>query len=83
MRKEKVEKKPAEELRVKKEPPSAIVVTKAKSFHKKRKGRGFSIDELKEVGLNPYKARKLGLPVDLRRRTKHKENVEALKKWLK
>ena len=50
---------------------------------KKRKGRGFSRNELKEVGLSLGIALKMGIPVDKMRRTKHVENVEALRHWLK
>jgi len=48
-----------------------------------RKGRGFSLGELREAGLTPEKARKLGLYVDKRRKTVHPWNVEALKNYLK
>jgi large subunit ribosomal protein L13e len=48
-----------------------------------RIGRGFSIGELKEVGLNVKKARKLGLYIDERRRSIHKENIEILKEFIK
>ena len=46
---------------------------------KKRSGKGFSKGEVKKAGLNPVDARKMGLPVDPRRRTVHDENVEAVK----
>ncbi len=49
---------------------------------KQRLGKGFSLDELKKVGLKPKQALKLGIPVDTRRRTVHEENVEKLKKLL-
>jgi large subunit ribosomal protein L13e len=45
-------------------------------------GKGFSLEELREVELNPGEARHLGVPVDLRRSTSHPENVESLKGWL-
>ncbi|KPV63042.1 MAG: 50S ribosomal protein L13e [Candidatus Bathyarchaeota archaeon BA1] len=48
-----------------------------------REGRGFSRDELMEAGLDFRQALKLGIPIDLRRKTKHKENIKALKKYLK
>ncbi|MEM2281820.1 MAG: ribosomal protein L13e [Candidatus Bathyarchaeia archaeon] len=49
---------------------------------KQRLGKGFSLDELKKVGLNLKQALKLGIPIDTRRRTVHEENVEKLKKFL-
>lgn len=48
---------------------------------KVRTGRGFSLGELTEAGLNVGEARHLGVPVDTRRRTTHQENVESLKAW--
>lgn len=47
-----------------------------------RKGRGFSRKELKEVGLNPKSALRLGIPIDKRRKTKHEENVKLLEQYL-
>jgi len=44
-----------------------------------RAGRGYSLGELKEAGLDPRIARKSGVPVDVWRQTKHPENVEQLK----
>lgn len=49
---------------------------------KRRLGRGFSPDELKEAGLTAADARTLRLPVDRKRRTSHEENVDALKAHL-
>lgn len=44
-----------------------------------RNGRGFSIAELKEAGLDPRTARKHGVPTDEWRSTKYDENIEQLK----
>jgi large subunit ribosomal protein L13e len=49
---------------------------------KVKTGKGFSIDELKEAGLNAGEARHLGVPVDQRRSTSYPENVEALNEWV-
>jgi len=45
-----------------------------------RKGRGFSLDELKEANISLKQALSFGIPVDLRRSTKYDENVQKLKK---
>jgi len=45
-------------------------------------GKGFSIDELREAGLNVGEARHIGVPVDQRRSTSYPENVEGLKEWV-
>jgi len=46
---------------------------------KRRPGKGFSPDEIKEAGLDAGSARKLGIPVDRKRKTSREENIEALK----
>lgn len=48
-----------------------------------RPGKGFSLAELEEAGITPQQARKLGIYVDKRRRSKHPWNVEALKRYLR
>ncbi len=48
-----------------------------------KRGRGFSIEETKQVGLTIDDARRMGVLVDLRRKTAHPENVEALKQYMK
>jgi ribosomal protein L13E len=57
--------------------------TVLKKSGKTRKGRGFSREELKEAKLNFHEALRLHLPVDTRRKTKHNENVKALKHLLR
>jgi large subunit ribosomal protein L13e len=48
-----------------------------------RPGRGFSLAELKEVGLDARKARTRGIPTDVWRDTKYEDNVEQLKTFVK
>jgi len=50
---------------------------------RKRRGKGFSQEELKKTGLNLREAAKLGIPVDCRRKTIHKENVDIIKSLLR
>ena len=47
-----------------------------------RKGKGFSRSELREAGLDSKQALKLGVPIDLRRKTKREENIKILKQYL-
>jgi len=44
-----------------------------------RKGRGFSIKEVREAGLTLHEAKRLGALIDKRRRTSHTQNVQLLK----
>lgn len=48
---------------------------------KPRKGKGFSREELRKAGLSFREAFKLGIPIDIRRRTIHKENVKAVRSF--
>jgi ribosomal protein L13E len=44
-----------------------------------RNGRGYSLDEIKEAGLERRVAQRHGVPVDVWRKTKLAENVEQLR----
>ena len=48
-----------------------------------RKGKGFSKGELRDVGIDFKQALKLKVPIDLRRKTKHEDNVKTLKQHFK
>ena len=50
-----------------------------KPDERQKVGRGFSREELKKAGVNLQEARTIELPIDMRRRTAHVENVEAIK----
>ena len=43
-----------------------------------RIGRGYSIGELLEAGINPRLARNSNIPLDRLRKSAHKENIEQL-----
>ncbi len=63
-----------------------MTFTKPKVFKKNGKqrcGKGFSREELKKAGLSFKEALRLGIPVDSRRRTSHKENVKGARAFLK
>jgi large subunit ribosomal protein L13e len=47
-----------------------------------RTGKGFSISEVIDSGINVGEARHLGIPVDQRRNTSHSENITALKELI-
>lgn len=69
------------------EPPKPIVLTplirKGKySTAKPRDGKGFSLGELKEAGISKEQAKALGIYIDERRRSVHKENIEMLKQFI-
>ena len=50
---------------------------------KKRGARGFSREELGKLGIGTHQALKLKLPIDLRRRSIHEENLAFLRQQLK
>jgi ribosomal protein L13E len=54
-----------------------------KKYRKQRYGKGFSREELKKAGLSLREAHKLSIPVDSRRKTAHKENVNTIERFLK
>jgi large subunit ribosomal protein L13e len=47
-----------------------------------RPGKGFSLCELSKAGLTPGDAKRLGIPVDPRRRSCHEWNVKLLESFL-
>jgi len=46
-----------------------------------RVGRGFSVGELLGAGFPERLAARLGVPVDVRRRSVLEENLQSLRKW--
>jgi predicted flap endonuclease-1-like 5' DNA nuclease len=48
-----------------------------------RRGRGFSLQELKQAGIGLADARWMAIPIDTRRKTHHKENVKSLQDYVK
>jgi len=48
-----------------------------------REGKGFSRGELREVGMDFKQALRLTIPIDLKRKTKHEDNIKTLKQHLK
>jgi large subunit ribosomal protein L13e len=42
-------------------------------------GKGFSPTELKKAGVNKQQAKRIGLPVDVKRKTAHEQNVVTIK----
>ncbi len=47
-----------------------------------RRGKGFSLSELEAVEITAGEAKKMGIPVDTRRKSSHDENIETLKDFL-
>ena len=56
----------------------AIVKRRLKGVIRVREGRGYSLAELREVGLDGFRAAQKGVTIDKFRRTKHEENVKKL-----
>jgi ribosomal protein L13E len=42
-------------------------------------GRGFSLTELAKAGLNKQQAKQIGIPLDVKRKSAHDENISTLK----
>jgi predicted RecB family nuclease len=49
----------------------------------KRRGRGFTKQELRDAGITITDARWMAIPIDTRRSTSYPENVEILKEYMK
>jgi ribosomal protein L13E len=61
----------------------AVVKRHLRGVAKTREGRGYSLAELGEVGLDGFTALKRDIPFDKFRKTKHEENVKKLSSILK
>jgi hypothetical protein len=62
--------------------PSPLVIRYLHGRHRPRKGRGFSLGELKQAGLLESRARSMGVRIDRRRSTIHAQNVAGLTAFL-
>jgi large subunit ribosomal protein L13e len=47
-----------------------------------RLGRGYSLGEIMEAGIDLSKAKEIGIYIDKRRRSKHRENIERLRELI-
>ncbi len=56
-----------------------VKATITKQNGKTSVGKGFSLNELREAGINRQQAKKLGIRVDVKRKSTHEENVAAIK----
>jgi len=56
-----------------------VVITK----HNKKQsiGKGFSTTELEKAGVNKQQAKQMGLPVDVKRKSAHDENIACIKEF--
>jgi len=59
-----------------------IAIVKSSDGHR-RKGRGFSLAEIMQVGIDVRTARRLKIPIDKRRKTMYVENIQRLREFLK
>jgi predicted flap endonuclease-1-like 5' DNA nuclease len=59
------------------------IVMQSQDSRKLKAGKGFSLGELQDAGLNVHEAKRLSLPIDRRRKTTHMENVTAIKNYIK
>jgi len=60
-------------------PEKISVVVKSPFLRKLRKGRGFSKKEIEAAGITLEQAKKLGIPIDRRRKSAYEENIKVLK----
>jgi ribosomal protein L13E len=56
-----------------------ITATVTKRSGRKTISRGFSLSELQKAGLTKQDAKQMGIPLDVKRKSAHEENVETLK----
>jgi large subunit ribosomal protein L13e len=49
---------------------------------KLKRGKGFSINEIKDAGITLQQAQRMLLPIDCRRKSSHEENVATIKEHL-
>ncbi|MDH5451298.1 MAG: ribosomal protein L13e [Candidatus Bathyarchaeota archaeon] len=54
-----------------------------KKRNRLREGKGFSKGELRAVGIDFKQALKLKIPIDIRRKTKHEDNIKTLNHHLR
>ncbi|MEA2089694.1 MAG: ribosomal protein L13e [Thermoproteota archaeon] len=58
----------------------SVVVYSSTRKPKLRRGRGFSVEEIRNAGLTLHEAKRLGISIDKRRKTSHAQNVQTLKR---
>jgi len=57
----------------------SVKATVTKRNGRKSTSRGFSLTELQKAGLTKQDAKKMGIPLDVKRKSAHDENVATLK----